>query len=63
MYIYISDNIRAYGCIVNGKLDGYNIVSIVPSKIQQYKGQQKSKTIYGMFRNDKIYGRGVLIDN
>jgi hypothetical protein len=31
MYIYITDGIRAYGNITNGKLDGYNIINCASS--------------------------------
>jgi len=72
MYIYINDGIRAYGNMVNGKLDGYNIFSTTASftgngQTGQYanSGQSnpsKIRTFYGTFRNDKIYGRCVMID-
>lgn len=70
MYVYLSDGIRAYGGMVNGKLDGYNIISTTKSysgngQSGQYSqgNNGKIRTFYGMFRNDKIYGRCVVIDN
>ncbi len=73
MYVYINDGIRAYGNMINGKLDGYNIISTTASysgngqsgqySIYGQPGSNKVRTFYGTFRNDKIYGRCVLIDN
>ena len=66
MYIYLTDAIRAYGNMSNGKLDGYNIISSIPSLSMVSNNNNtmlKIRTFYGMFRNDKIYGRSVMIDN
>lgn len=76
MYIYMSDGIRAYGNMVGGKLDGYNIISTTGSYtgngqtgqysnngVSTYQQQQSVRTFYGTFRNEKIYGRCVIVDN
>ncbi len=65
MYIYITDGIRAYGNITNGKLDGYNIINCTSSmtKGSDQGNSQINKSFYGMFRNDKVYGRSLIIDN
>lgn len=61
MYVYLTDGIRAYGTMVNGKLDGYNIISTTAAyngsgQTGQYSStnfnQQSSiRTFYGTFRN------------
>jgi hypothetical protein len=68
MFIYLTDGIRAYGNMSNGKLDGYNIISSIPSlslisNNNNNNTPLKIRTFYGMSRNDKIYGRSVMIDH
>ena len=61
-YVYLSDGIRAYGNMVNGKLDGYNIISTTSTysgngQSGQYSNPNISqypnniRTFYGSFRN------------
>lgn len=38
-----------------GKLDGYNILWIRKDK--------SLRTIYGMFREDRLYGKAVTVEN
>lgn len=54
-YIYISDSLRAYGQMLGNRLDGYNILWT--------KGDRGEKILYGMFRDDKLYGKAVSVDN
>jgi hypothetical protein len=43
--------------MLSGRLDGYNILWTKGSK-----GEQRSeKTLYGMFREDKLYGKVVIV--
>ena len=42
-YVYIGEQLRAYGHMAAGKLEGYNIIST-------NHPQQPDRTIYGMFR-------------
>ena len=71
MYVYLNDGIRAYGNMVNGKLEGYNIICTTKTytgngQTGQYANQgqpSKIRTFYGTFRNDKIYGKCILVDN
>lgn len=57
-YVYISDSMRAYGSMQNGRLDGYNILWV--------RGEGKEgtgeRTIYGMFREDRLYGKAVVVE-
>jgi hypothetical protein len=40
-YIFINDTIRAYGTMLNNKLDGYNIISTNPSNLIEHKQFKK----------------------
>ena len=57
-YIYIADNTRAYGTMINNRLDGYNILWLKADKDIRFE-----RFIYGMFREDKLYGKAIIIDN
>lgn len=57
-YIYISDNLRAYGSMLNNRLDGYNILWSRPAS----KDPAAERTVYGMFREDKLYGKAVVVE-
>jgi hypothetical protein len=52
---------RVLGTMINNKLEGYNIISIQESMISNKK--EKERTVYGMFRDNKLYGKGLVIDN
>lgn len=39
-----------------GRLDGYNI-------LWTKKDSQSPKTLYGMFREDRLYGKAVSVEN
>ena len=52
-YIFISDSLRAYGQMLNSRLDGYNILWT--------KSEKGEKILYGMFREDKLYGKAVTV--
>ena len=42
----------------NNRLDGYNILWV------KSEGKEKGeRTIYGMFREDKLYGKAVIVEN
>lgn len=58
-YIYITDTVRAFGSMQNNRLDGYNILWV------KSEGKEKAgeRTIYGMFRDDKLYGKAVIVEN
>jgi hypothetical protein len=58
-YIYITDTIRAYGSMQNNRLDGYNILWVKPNS----KDSVGERTVYGMFREDKLYGKAVVVEN
>lgn len=58
-YAYITDSLRAYGTMLGGKLDGYNILW---SREDSREGKGE-KTVYGMFREDKLYGKAVVVEN
>lgn len=56
MYIYLADGIRAYGNMINQKLDGYNIISTISSysnisQSKTYAENNKVRTFYGILRN------------
>ncbi len=55
-YIFISDTLRAYGQMLGGRLDGYNI-------LWTKNEGRGDKTLYGMFREDKLYGKAVTVEN
>lgn len=70
MFVYLSDGIRTYGNMINGKLDGYNVISTTASYSSNGKsghyGQgnnNKARTFYGTFRQDRIYGKCILSDS
>jgi hypothetical protein len=39
-----------------GRLDGYNI-------LWTKKDSKSPKTLYGMFREDRLYGKSVIVEN
>jgi hypothetical protein len=43
----------------NCRLDGYNIMWIKPDG----KESIHERTVYGMFREDKLYGKAVVVEN
>jgi hypothetical protein len=43
----------------NNKLDGYNILWVRP----EGKEGVGERTVYGMFREDKLYGKAVVVEN
>jgi hypothetical protein len=43
----------------NNRLDGYNILWIKPDS----KDNLGERTVYGMFREDKLYGKAVIVEN
>ena len=45
--------------MLGGKLDGYNILW---SREDSREGKGE-KTVYGMFREDKLYGKAVVVEN
>jgi hypothetical protein len=51
----------------NGKLEGYNIIVTIPngniSNIANNNQSNKARSFYGMYRNGKVYGKGIIIDN
>lgn len=64
-FLYMSDTIRAFGNMAANRLDGYNIVSVSSSKNVEPKPKGKEepeRTVFGMFRDDKLYGKGVFIE-
>lgn len=44
--------------MLNGRLDGYNILCARPSP----RDGLAEKTVYGMFREDKLYGKAVVVE-
>lgn len=42
--------------MIAGKLDGYNI-------LWTKKENRAEKTLYGMFREDRLYGKAVSVEN
>lgn len=44
--------------MINNRLDGYNILWLKADKDIRYE-----RFIYGMFREDKLYGKAIIIDN
>ena len=54
----------------NGKLEGYNIIVTMASNngnngnnSNQNNQSNKVRSFYGMYRNGKVYGKGIIIDN
>ena len=45
----------------NNKLEGYNVISIQESLVSNKR--EKQRTIYGMFRDNKLYGKALVIDD
>ena len=43
-----------------GKLDGYNILW---AKGEGKEGREWERTVYGMFREDRLYGKAVVVEN
>ena len=48
--------------MINGKLEGYNIILTMSSNINNNQNN-KVKSFYGMYRNGKVYGKAIIIDN
>ena len=49
----MGDKIRAYGHMSFGRLEGYNVIT---SLVEPFK------TIYGIFRSDKLYGNAIMVN-
>lgn len=65
-YLYISDTLTAFGNMAANRLDGYNIVSLTsPKNIEpKPKGKEEPmRTVYGMFREDRLYGKCVFVES
>lgn len=56
----ITDRMRVLGTMVNNKLQGYNVISLQESLISNKK--DKERTVYGMFRENRLYGKALIID-
>lgn len=56
----ITDRMRVLGTMVNNKLEGYNVISVQESLVSNKN--EKERTIYGMFRENKLYGKALIID-
>jgi hypothetical protein len=51
---------KVLGTMNNNKLEGYNVISLHESLIANTK--QNQRTIYGMMRDNKLYGKAIIID-
>ena len=44
----------------NNKLEGYNVISMQESLLNNKN--ETERTIYGMFRDNKLYGKALIIN-
>ena len=59
-YALLGDQIRGFGTMTANKLEGYNVISMRKSLLSNKN--ELERTIYGMFRDNKLYGKAIIIE-